>query len=146
MQGKTGYFGHATTGELMGWSEWDDMSEALERRFTAAQQLDEPVPIVSLKLWCNVGQSTVSSGTGSAPVIEMRYSDDAGQTWSDWDDADLGNASLGGSGQYRTLPEWRALGMFDFPGVMFEFRVTDPVPFRLSSVKVNDPKGGRSRV
>jgi hypothetical protein len=48
-------------------------------------------------------------------------------------------------GGYRTVPEWRALGMFDFPGALFEFRVTDPVPFRVSAVKVNDPAGGRQR-
>jgi hypothetical protein len=67
-------------------------------------------------------------------------SDDAGQTWGEW-----GQDSLGATGNYRTCPEWRALGMFEFPGVMGEVRVTDAVPFRLSAVKINDPKGGRSR-
>jgi hypothetical protein len=42
MSGKTAYLGHQTTGELMGWSEWDDMGVELERRLTFAQQLDEP--------------------------------------------------------------------------------------------------------
>jgi hypothetical protein len=35
--------------------------------------------------------------------------------------------------------------MFDFPGVLGEIRVTDPVPLRLSAIKINDPSGGRSR-
>jgi hypothetical protein len=68
----------------------------------------------------------------------LRLSDDAGETWSDWD-----SDRLGVEGEYRCVPEWRALGMFDFPGVVGEVRVTDPVPFRLSAIKINDPKGGR---
>jgi hypothetical protein len=53
---------------------------------------------------------------------------------------------LGAQGAYRQVPEWRALGMFDFPGLLGECRVTDPVPFRVSAIKVNDPAGGRQRV
>jgi hypothetical protein len=52
---------------------------------------------------------------------------------------------LGGTGEYRTVPEVRALGMYDFPGFMGEARVTDAVPFRISAVKLNDPAGGRQR-
>jgi hypothetical protein len=37
------------------------------------------------------------------------------------------------------------LGMFDDPGMLFEFRMTAPVSFRLSSVEVNASGGGRSR-
>lgn len=146
MVGEVAYFGHQSTGEIMGWSEWDDMGAELERRFSAALQLDSPLSIDRLSLWANTGQSTVLSGQGSAPVIEARYSRDAGNTFTDWDDAGLGNAALGGSGQYRVVPEWRRLGQYDFPGFLAEFRCTDPVPLRISAVKVNDPGGGRSRV
>jgi hypothetical protein len=52
---------------------------------------------------------------------------------------------LGATGEYRTVPTWRRLGQFDFPGALFEFRVTDPVDFRVSAVKANDPLGGRER-
>jgi hypothetical protein len=145
MQGKTAYLGHATTGQIMGWSEWDDMGAALERRFAVAQQLDDPLSVDRLQLWVNSGQSDVLEGQGSEPLVEMRYSQDAGQTWSAWEATDLGNASIGGTGAYRTVPEWRALGMFDFPGMIFEFRLTDPVPFRVSAVKINEKGGGRSR-
>jgi hypothetical protein len=138
MQGKTAYLGHATAGQLMGWDGWDDMGAALERRLTFAQQMDQPASISSLKLWCNVGQT---DDLTLDPTVELRLSNDAGQTWSDWD----GDA-LGGTGDYRQVPEWRALGMFDFPGIMGEVRVTDPVPFRLSAIKINDPGGGRQRV
>lgn len=141
MSGKTVYLGHATTGQLMGWSEWDDMGAELERRLSFAQQLDQPTSIDRVNIWANCGQTDLLSGTGSDPTIELRLSDDAGETWGEWDDD-----RLGAQGEYRQVPEWRAQGMFDFPGVLGEIRVTDPVPFRLSAIKINDPNGGRSRV
>jgi hypothetical protein len=133
------YLGHSSTGQIMGWSEWDDLGQPLERRFTAAQQLDAPYSINSVKLWVNAGQTALLEGTGSEPIIEMSFSDDAGNTWSAWE-AD----SLGATGDYRAVPEWRALGQFDFPGAIMDFRCSDPVPLRISAVKINDPGGKRA--
>jgi hypothetical protein len=141
MQDKVAYFGHQTTGELMGWDEWDDMGEELERRFTFAAPLNNPLSVDRIHLWCNAGQTELLSGQGSSPIVEIRLSDDAGNTWDDWEGEELGV-----QGAYRQVPEWRALGMFDFPGLLGECRVTDPVPFRVSAIKVNDPAGGRQRV
>lgn len=139
------YLGHGTNGKIMGWDEWDDLGVELERQWSWAVPSDDPLSIDNVVFWMNVGQSEVLSGTGSEPVMEISLSDDAGQTWSDWEDVDLGNASLGGTGEYRTLPEVRALGMYDFPGIIGRCRVTDPVPVRLSDVKFNTARGGRSR-
>jgi len=142
MVGKVAYLGHQTTGQLMGWDEWDDMGASLERRFTAAQPLDTITPVYSVALWTNPGQTPLTSPTsGYDPLLYMRYSRDAGQTWSAYDSCKLGQQT-----QYRVRPEFRALGSFDFPGLMMEFKVTDPVPFRVSAVKVNDPAASRARV
>jgi hypothetical protein len=141
MVDKTAYLGHSTTGQLMGWSEWDDMTAEMERRFTAAVQLEDVTTIDRVTLWTNTGHTPLLTGQGSDPVIELRTSNDAGNTWSDWE-----AESLGTEGQYRAEPEWRCLGMFDRPGAMMEFRVTDPVPLRISAVKVNNSGGGKSRV
>lgn len=141
MQDKVAYFGHQTTGELMGWSEWDDMGDELERRFTFAAPLDEALSVDRIHIWCNAGQTPLVEGQGSSPTVEIRLSDDAGNTFTDWE-----GDELGAQGTYRQVPEWRALGMFDFPGLLGECRVTDPVPFRVSAVKVNDKAGGRQRV
>jgi hypothetical protein len=138
--GQTVYFGHEATGQILQFYGWDELGEELERRFSAAAPLDAPTSIARVTLWANTGSTEVLNGQGSDPIIEMRTSDDAGMTWGEWD-AD----SLGAAGEYRMIPEWRALGMFDFPGFLAEFRVTDPVPLRISAVKVNDPAGGRSR-
>ncbi len=140
MVDKLAYFGHQTTGQLLGWSEWDDLGVELERRFTAVAPFDDAMPIDRVSIWANTGQTPVLTGQGSDPQIEMRISDDAGNTWSEWD-AD----TLGPQGDYRAVPEWRALGLYDFPGVVLGFRVTDPVPLRISAVKINDIGGGVSR-
>jgi hypothetical protein len=140
MVDNTPYFGHQTTSDLMGFDGWDDMGAELERLFSFAVQLDGPTTINRISFWVNAGHTPLLSGQGSDPMLEMRLSNDAGNTFSDWD-----GDSLGVQGDYRQVPEFRALGQFDFPGFLGECRVTDPVPFRLSAVKVNDGGGGRSR-
>jgi hypothetical protein len=125
---------------IAGFGGLDDLGVPLERLFTAAAQLDEPASIDRVTLWANTGATPVLSGQGSNPLIEMRYSRDQGKTWSLWLPA-----SLGAEGQYRVRADWRRLGMFDLPGALFEFRCTDPVPLRISAVKVNAAGGGRSR-
>jgi hypothetical protein len=136
-----GYFGHESTNQVMGWDEWDDLGDNLTRTFTAAVPLDVPQSINSLRLWANSGQTPITGGgAGTNPTVDMRYSRDAGNTWTSWE-----SVSLGAQTEYRVIPEWRTLGMFDFPGALIQFRCTDPVPFRVSKVAVNDPGGGRSR-
>jgi hypothetical protein len=129
MVGATPYFGHESGGQVMLFDGYSDMGGALERRFTAAVATDAPITISNVSLWCNTGTAV---GT-----IELRTSDDAGQTWSDWE----GETMV--AGEYRQIPEWRALGMFEFPGFVAEFRFTDDAPLRISAVKVNDAGGGR---
>jgi hypothetical protein len=98
------------------------------------------VQIDNLRMVCEVGTTPNLSGTYAEPVVEMGYSDDTGNTWSEYE-----AESIGQQGQYRQRVEWRALGMFDDPGVLFRFRITDPVSFRVSGVGVNEATGGRSR-
>jgi hypothetical protein len=140
MVDETAYFGSSTDGNVLNFGGWDDLGSALERRFTAYAALDAPTAINSLKLWANTGTTEVLTGQGSDPQVEMRYSRDAGETWSGFQ-----SASLGATGDFRAVPAWRRLGTFEFPGSIFDIRATDPVPFRVSAVKVNDPMGGRSR-
>lgn len=140
MVGSTAYFGHISTNQVLVFSGWSDLGSALERRFTAAQQMDQPATINNIRLWCNGGHTTVLVGQGTDPQVEMRYSRDQGNIWTDYN-----GARLGASGNYRAIPSWRRLGQFDFPGALMEFRLTDPVPFRVSAVKANDFSGGRSR-
>jgi hypothetical protein len=67
MSGKTAYLGHSTTGQLMGFDEWDDMGAEMERRLSFAQQLDEPTSIDRINIWANSGQTTLLAGQGVRP-------------------------------------------------------------------------------
>lgn len=141
MRGTTVYLGSGSDGKIYNLSGWADNGTALERKFSAAAQLDKPLSINNLRLWANVGQAA----TGITPTVQMRYSRDAGNTWSSWAAVDLGNATDDGSADYRVRPQWRRLGMFDDPGVLVEFKSDTASPFRVSAVKINEPGGGRSR-
>lgn len=139
--GTAAYLGDESSGQIWEFSGFADDEGPLERLFTAFSPISAGnVAVDNLWIEANVGRTDLLAGQGSNPQVEMRFSRDAGATWSAWDPADLGE-----QGQYRTIVEWRALGTFDVPGAMFEFRVTDPVGFRASGVHINDPTPGRSR-
>jgi hypothetical protein len=91
-----------------------------------------------IELEANTGTADLTAG--SNPQIEMRLSRDRGQTWGPFRPA-----SLGATGQYRKRPKWRRNGAFDAPGALAHFRVTDPVPFRVSGAIGNEGSAGRAR-
>lgn len=134
-------FGDDETGKTWEFSGWDDDGGPLERLFTAGFPIKGGIlPIDRLMVEANVGRTDLLAGQGSNPLIEMRYSRDAGATFSDWEAAPLGQ-----QGEYRTIPEWRALGSADWPGFIAELRMTEPCGLRVSGVYINEPGGGRSR-
>ena len=135
-----GVFGSSIDGRTMQFgSAHSDLGGVLERRFRAGFPLDSAGVIVgNTQLRVNVGQTPFLSSDYAAPQIEMRVSRDAGQTWGSYKPRDLG-----AQGQYRRRVQWRAVGMASRPGLLAEFRLTDPVPLRVSSVLVNEPYGGR---
>lgn len=141
MVGDSPVFGDDEDGTLWEFEEgnWDD-GEYLERRFSAAfNWTGGSVVGHRLCVLGNPGDTPLLTGQGSDPVLEIRYSRDNGKTWGDWR-----STGLGAQGKYRQRIELRRLGLFDTQGGVFEFRVTDPVPFRVSRVFANEPGGGRS--
>lgn len=74
------------------------------------------------------------------PLVELRISRDQGQTFAAWR-----QSSLGSQGQYRRRAVWRALGLSDGDGMVIEFRMSDPTPWRLSAMRANEPLSGRGR-
>ena len=74
----------------------------------------------------------LATGQGSAPLTEMRYSDDQGKTWCDWR-----QASLGAVGEYSRRAVWQQLGMIREPGRLIEIRTTDPVLATMTGLLVN---------
>lgn len=135
-----GVFGSAYDGKTLAWSDgYEELGGVLERRFRAGLPINGGgIDIANVRLRTNPGQTPFLSGVYTPATVEMRVSRDAGQTWGNWR-----SASLGAQGDYRTRVEWRALGLASYPGFLAEFRVTDPVPFRLSGVFANERVGGR---
>lgn len=78
-------------------------------------------------------------GVGNAdspePLVEMRYSDDGGRTWSNWR-----SVSAGKIGEYGVKAIWQKLGRVRNPGRGYEFRITDPVLKVLSYAVINEER------
>lgn len=131
-----GVFGSATDGATFAWSSGhEDQGGVLERRWRAGFPLTSgTVTVANLIARLNVG--TTPYLTGNEPKIEMRRSLDAGQTWGTWR-----QVSLGKQGRFRKRVQWTGLGMAGSPGLLCEFRVTDPVDVRLSDIVFNQPMG-----
>jgi hypothetical protein len=135
------YFGSHDDGKVFRWSGFADADGPLERRFCVAVPVDGgTLEIDEIALLLNPGSTEFLTGDYTNPIIEMRRSRDGGRTWSDWQQEQLGR-----QGEYRKRPRWRRCGSFDAPGALFEFRVTDPVPLRVSAAVVNQGDGDRSR-
>lgn len=133
-------FGDDETGKIWDWGAHIDAGGQMERLFMGGTELESPAIFDNVRITCEVGTTPNLTGIYTDPTIEMRTSDDAGTTWSDWE-----AETLGAQGFYRQRVEWRCLGMFDDPGFLAQWRITDPVSFRLSGINVNAETGGRSR-
>lgn len=142
-QSSTIYAGDDTDGTIWTFSDTQlfDDTDPIERVSSAIlRHTGQPVSINDLIIDVSPGQTPYVTGQGADPQVEMRLSRDGGKTFSGWR-----AASLGQQGQYRATTDWRRMGMCDAPGMLFEFRTTDPAPWSLSGVRVNEKTGGRSR-
>lgn len=97
------------------------------------------VPQPSGNVRCDVVGLQCVRGQGSNldrnPQVEMRYSNDAGNTWSKWRSRDLG-----AKGEFDTKAIWRCLGLISSPGRGFEFRTSAPVKVAFQYITVNEQR------
>lgn len=138
-----GVFGSATDGKTLQWgtdhTEALATSNLLERRWRGGFPINGGgLNVANVVVRANVGQTPYLTGDYTDPVLEMRLSRDAGQTWGSYR-----SASLGVMGEYGKRTIWRALGMASQPGFLAEWRCTDPVPLRVSDCLLNENWGGR---
>lgn len=78
---------------------------------------------------CSVGEG---SDPDADPQMAMRYSDDGGKTWSDWEDADLGR-----TGEFDTTVVWWGLGLMS-QRRLFEFRDANAVSTVIHGARINE--------
>ena len=133
-------FGDDETGKIWQFVDFgtDNDEGIVERILTAGERLLEPKSYDSVTIECEVGTTPFLSGAYAEPTIEFRTSDDGGNTWTDWE-----TDTLGPQGDYRKVIQYNALGMFSLPGAMFQIRLTDPVPYRVSGFYDNQSVHGR---
>lgn len=86
----------------------------------------------NVSIVCSAGQGNIID-PGANPVVQMRYSDSYGQTWSEWKNAELGKA-----GEFEYRVRWNRLGLLRSPGRYFQFRTSDPVIFRMTDIRMNE--------
>lgn len=138
-----GVFGSAEDGKTLEWgSGYTDAlatASTLERRFRGGIPINSAgLMIDNVQLRCNPGNTPYLVAPYDDPTVEMRISRDLGRTFGAWR-----GTSLGEIGEYRQKVQWRGCGFASQPGFVAEFRVTDPVGFRVSDCLVNEPYGGR---
>jgi len=111
---------------------FQDGGDPLVRVASAFINVEEGTPRCNnLVLHGLVGQGG-PSGPGAAPLVELRWSDDQGRTFTPWR-----AASLGRRGAYYTRVFWQRLDCLRAPGRLVEVRCGDPVSLVLSHLEMN---------
>lgn len=111
----------------------NDNSDPLERIVTGGLAiLGKPQKCTDFSVVMAKGQAPIT-GDAVNPTVLMRYSDDAGNTWSSWIEEHLGL-----EGQYGGQVTWRQLGLMQVPGRLFTIKVTDDSIVRLSYARANE--------
>lgn len=134
-------YGDDTNGTIWQFGDYATNNDegVVERILTAGERLLGPKVYDSVTVECEVGTTPFLTGDYVEPVIEFRSSDDGANIWTGWEENTLGQ-----QGDYRKVIEYRALGMFNLPGAMFQVRLTAPVPVRVSGFYDNQNAKGRA--
>lgn len=126
--------GDDVTGQI--WTLTDDVlsdgTAPIVREFTAT--VNSPGFLDNVTLTCSPPASEIDG------LIELRTSRDSGNSWSDWRQSNLGVV-----GQNRKRVGFKRFGLVDSEGLILQFRITDPIPTRISRITANEGQGGRSR-
>lgn len=112
----------------------------MARYFSAGMAASEPVTISNVIVSGDNGSAKVLSGEQSAPILEMRTSNDGGRTFGPWKATGWGRM-----GQYRKRARFGSCGMFGAPGFLAEFRMQACAPLRVDRAACNESAAGRGR-
>lgn len=104
-----------------------------ERKAQYVHADGEYIRASELELEFDVGNG-LNTGQGSAPVVDLCYSDDGGRTYTNWR-----QASLGTTGKYRARVRFHGLGRFRQR--LFHIRISDPIPRTLMAASGRTPDG-----
>jgi hypothetical protein len=128
------YVGDDTTNDLwvMTVGAFTDANGPLTRQASAFIKVEEGTPrCLNIVLHAVMGQGNAVN-PGANPMVEMRYSDDQGQTFGPWR-----ASTLGAQGRYRNRALWQRLGKLRAPGRLVQVRCSDPVDVVFSHIELN---------
>jgi hypothetical protein len=134
MMAGVAYVGDAATNDLwtMKVGAFTDANGPFTRMASSFIKIEEGNPrCLNIIVHGVVGQGN-PSGAGANPLIEMRWSDDQGRTFSNWRAAQLGPV-----GAYYTRAFWQRLGLLRAPGRLVQIRCSDPVNVVFSHLELN---------
>jgi hypothetical protein len=128
------YIGDDHTNEVgvMTVGVFSDFGGALTRQASAFIKIEEGRPRCDSLILHGVMGVGNPTDPGSAPIVELRYSDDGGRTFSKWR-----AGTLGPMGRYLTRAYWQRLGLMRAPGRLIEVRCSDPVNVVFSHLELN---------
>lgn len=133
MKNGTAYMGSSIDGKMYSFDKTSFADDGANITYLVSaflQNTGNNMTNFSLMCQCTRGLGSVTDTT--PPVVEMRYSDDAGQTFNAWR-----SASLGAVGQYYYKAIWRRLGQVSSPGRLYQLRVTQNVPIVFEYLQYN---------
>lgn len=120
--------GDSENGKVYVFEGADDAGDPIIRTVSGIVETP-PARCTNVVLQCSVGQAPDHLDD---PLIELRHSDDLGETWTDYVPA-----SLGRLGEYSTRVAWWQRGMMSRVR-LFEFRDSNPVETVIRSAGYNE--------
>ncbi len=126
------YAGDQLTGDVWQVTETanvDQGATSMRQRGTAVYPLNVRQLVTSVSLDCAVGFSDTPQ-----PQVELFTSADQGRTY-----LSHGIESLGATGATMERVRWTRLGQFEPPLIMLAFESINPVRWRFSNMRGNDP-------
>ena len=136
LQGPDGVIaGDDTTGTLwrLDTTVSTDDGEPMIREMTGG------VEIIGKPQRCDAFSLRAIAGWGSLtdePTMQLRWSDDGGNTWSSWREIGMGL-----EGEYWKQVVIRRLGLMRAPGRLFHLRLSDPFVYRVQYARLNEAFG-----
>jgi hypothetical protein len=134
------WIGDDATNQIWRWdtTQSNDEGDALVREVSGLVTiLGKPIANASVELRMDTG---FAASLTDSDALLFRYSDDDGNTWTDWD-----SEPVGSTGYYGGLLTIRRQGLIEAPGRIYKFRFTADSPFRLSYGRVGEAVGSRPR-
>lgn len=137
-------FGDDTAGILWAFDHEATTDSGLSqyhRIFSAGLPLNaQPMAVSNVVVNGDSGHTPALTGEAADPLLEMRYSRDGGNQWSNWRAARWGQM-----GEYKRYARYGACGMFGPPGFLAEFRMAICAPLRVANIRANESLAGRGR-